>query len=133
MAGEASAITKLTVTGLGNTVELTNTKTLTTPIEQAGSYTVMSTAQVTALQISELAPQIALTKMYSLYIKAEVGTIYVKPNLASTSTFDETGAVLELKEGRSTEIPLNPANNAGVAIDAAAITDAMTWHVLGKA
>ena len=133
MAGASSVVTKLTVTGLGDTRELTNTKTITVPVEQAGSYTVMSTAQVTALQLSNLAPQIALTKMYMLYVKAVVGTIYIQVDTAGTTTFVAADAHLVLNVGEACILPLNPAGNAGVAFDAAAATDAMKWHLLGKA
>jgi len=133
MAGVASAVTKLTVTGLADTVELTNTKTITVPVEDAGSYTIVETAQVTALQLSDLAPQIALTKMFLLYIRAVVGTIYIKINTAGTTTFVAAAADLVLNEGESNILSINPAGNLGLVIDASAVTDAFKWHLLGKA
>ena len=133
MAGAASIKTTMTVTGLGDTVEVTNTKTVTVPVEQADGYTIIATAQATAVQLSDLAPQIALAKMYALYVKAVVGTIYIKVDTAGTTTFLAADAHLVLNVGEACILPLNPAGNAGVAFDAAAATDAMKWHLLGKA
>ena len=133
MPGAASIITKLTVTGLGTTIELPNTKILTVPVQKSSDYTIMSTAQITALQISDLVPQIALAKMFLLYIKAVVGTIYVQVDTAGTTTFAAAAAHLVIKQGEAFPIPINQAGNLGVAIDAAAATNAMEWLLLGKA
>lgn len=133
MAGAASQTTKLTITGLGETIELTTTKTLTVPVETAGSYTIISTAQTTALQISDLAPQIPLAKMYALYIKAVVGTILVQVDTAGTTTFAQAAAHHVFKQGEGFTLPLNPDGNLGVVIDALAAIDAMEWQLLGKA
>jgi len=133
MAGVATLTTKLKVTGLDDDVNLETEKILTVPTEHAGSYTIVATAQVTALQISDLAPQIALAKMYCLYIKAVVGTIYVQVDTAGTTTFAAAAAHLVINTGEAYAIPINPAGNLGVAIDASAVTAAFKWELLGKA
>jgi hypothetical protein len=133
MAGVATVKTGLVVTGLGNTVTLTNEKALTVPVAQQGGYTVLATAQVTALQLFDLIDHIALNKIYLVYIKAVVGTVYIKVNTAGTATFAEAAADLVLQVGESDILSINPAGNLGLSVDAAAATDAIEWHVLGKA
>ena len=134
MAGVATLTTKLKVTGLGSDLNVEVEKIITVPVEEAGSKTtIIATAQTTALQISDLAPQIALAKMYCLYIKAVVGTIYVQVDTAGTTTFAAAAAHHVINEGEAYTLPLNPAGNLGVAIDADAVTNSMEWHLLGKA
>ena len=140
MAGAATSSMTLEVTGLGqtrtfgvdtegNAEDITNT----VPIELASGYVVVATATSTAIQLSTLAPQIALTKMTYLYIKAKAGTIYVVLDTAGTTTFAEAAADIVIQNGDFNYISINPAGNAGVTIDASAVTDAFEWALLGKA
>lgn len=134
MAGAAQSTVKLTVSGLGDTVEKDISRvTLTVPTESATGYVVVATAQATAIQISDLAPQIALAKMYHLIIIARAGTIYIQVDTAGTTTFAAAAAHLVVNVGEAAQLPLNPAGNLGVAIDAAAATDAFEWLLLGQA
>lgn len=135
MAGEATLAVKGKITGLGKDIEFGTTATLTDPIEHGGSgkYIVHATAGTTAIQVSGLFPQIALTKMYCVYIESVAGTIYVKLNTAGTDTFDNTTADLVFNEGEGYPLPINPANNNGITIDAAAVTNAFIITALGSA
>lgn len=134
MAGVAKVSVNLRVTGLGESIEKNiEDVTLTVPVEHAGNYVVHSTAQTTAIQLSDLAPQIALDKMYMLFIIARAGTIYVQVDTAGTATFAAAAAHHIINEGVPALLPLNPAGNLGVVIDAASITDAFEWLLLGEA
>lgn len=135
MAGELKVRIKAKLTGLGEEINIDNEATMTVPTEHGGSgkYIVHTTAGTTAIQVSDLFPQIALAKMYGVHIKAEVGTIYVKLNIAGTDTFDATTAHLTIKVGEPNWISVNPDNNDGITIDASAVTDAFTITAVGKA
>jgi hypothetical protein len=137
MAGAAKLTTKINITGLGNEVNIDDVQdvTLTVPVEHGGSgkYIVHATAQTTAIQLSDIFPQLALTKIYLVYIKAESGTIYVQVDTAGTTTFVAADAHLVINEGEGYPIPVNPDGNAGVAIDAASATDAFTITALAGA
>ncbi len=133
MAGTAVLKTNLKITGLGNDVEYDNTVTLTVPVEIQSGYTVVATATTTAIQLFDMVDHIALAKMYGVYLKAEVGTIYITPDTAGTGTITSTTADLVLNVGESCYLPVNPAGNLGMIIDAAAVTDAVSWLILGKA
>lgn len=135
MAGIAKVTINVKVTGLGNNVEMNpdfDAVTMTVPVEVASGYVIVATATTTALQLGDLAPQIALAKMYGLYVKAKVGTIYIQVDTAGTTTFS-TAAHITLNVGESCYIPINPSGNLGVTFDAAAVTDAFEWLLLGKA
>ena len=133
MAGEAILKTNLKVTGLGNDVEFDNTVTLTVPVEVQSGYTVVATATTTALQLFDMVDHIALAKMYGVYLKSEVGTIYISVDTAGTGTITSSTADLVLNVGESCYLPVNPSGNLGMVIDASAVTDAFTWLILGKA
>ena len=136
MAGTATLKISVKVTGLGKTIETNpdwDTTTLTVPTEVASGYIIHSAATTTALQLSSLAPHIALAKMDMLYIKAEVGTIYVILDTAGTTTFGSATADITLTVGKDMLIHLNQSGNAGVTIDAAAVTDAFSYVLTGTA
>jgi len=136
MAGVAQVKINVKVTGLGDDVEMNpdlDAVTLTVPVEVASGYVIVTTATTMAIQLSTLAPQIALAKMYGLYVKAKVGTIYIQVDTAGTSTFGSAAAHITLNVGEPCYIPINPSGNLGVAFDAAAVTDAFEWLLLGKA
>jgi hypothetical protein len=140
MAGAGTLNIKLEVTGLGQTRTFgvdtegnAEDLTLTVPVELASGYVVVATATATALQLSDLAPQIALAKMTYLYIKAKAGTIYLVLDTAGTATFAEAAADIVIQNGDANLISVNPAGNLGVKIDAASATDAFEWALLGKA
>lgn len=133
MAGEAILTTTLSVTGLGGTVSRTNTVTLTVPVEVQTGYTVVATATTTGLQLFDMIDHIALAKIYGVYLKAEVGTIYISVDTAGVGTLTSATADLVLNVGESCYIPVNPGGNLGMVIDAAAVTDAVSWMILGKA
>ena len=137
MAGVAKVTTKIDITGLGEEINIdTGAVTQTVPVEHGGSgkYIVHATAATTAMQLSDLFPQLALAKIYGVYIKSEVGTIYVMLNTAGTTTFGVTTADLVLLVGESVYLPVNPdlTSANGMTIDAAAITDAFTITAFAK-
>lgn len=137
MAGSTAVEFKLRSTGLGSDVDFTEDVTLTdVPVERGGgtgSYVIISTAQTTALQLSDLAPHIALAKMTYFYLKAEVGDIYIQWDTAGTTTFAEAAAHSVVSAGDFIFVCLNPAGNLGVCIDGSAVTSAFTWYLEGKA
>jgi len=135
MAGALKVRTIVKLTGLGQEIDIDEEKTMTNPVEHGGSgkYIVHATAGTFAIQVSDLFPQITLAKMYGVYIKAEVGTIYVLLNTAGVVSFDSTTAELVYNVGESDWLPINPDNNAGITIDASAVTDAFTITAVGSA
>jgi len=133
MAGVAILKTNIKVTGIGNDIEFDNTVTLTVPVEVQSGYTVVATATTTAIQLFDMIDHIALAKIYGVYLKAEVGTIFITVDTAGTGTITSSTADLVLNVGESTYVPVNPSGNLGMIIDAAAVTDAFTWMILGKA
>lgn len=133
MAGVATQIITLTVTGLGDTTIKTVTQALTVPIEKQEGYTIVAAATTTAIQLFDMVDHIALDKIYALWIKAEVGTIYINVDTTGTATFAAGAADLVLNAGEAAYLPINPAGNLGVTIDASSITDAFSWQILGQA
>jgi hypothetical protein len=133
MAGAAVLKTNLKITGLGSDQEFDNTVTLTVPVETQSGYTIVATATTTAIQLFDMVDHIALAKIYGVLIKAEVGTIYITVDTAGTGTIGSASADLVLNVGESCYIPVNPGGNLGMLIDAAAVTDAFSWTILGKA
>jgi hypothetical protein len=133
MAGSAKLTILLNVTGLGREINIEEAKTLTVPVEHQEGYTVVATAQTTALQLFDMVDHIALANIYGVFIKAEVGTIYIMPDTAGTATFTSTDAVFTLNVGEPAFFPINSTGNLGLKIDAASVTDAFSWTILGKA
>ena len=133
MAGSAILKTNLKVSGIGDTLEFDNTVTLTVPVEIQSGYTVVATATTTAIQLFDMVDHIALAKIYGVVLKAEVGTIYITVDTSGTGTITSTTADLVLNVGESCYIPVNPGGNLGMIIDAAAVTDAVSWVILGEA
>lgn len=134
MAGTNIVKFEQKVTGLGAAVNSDpQEQTETVPVERSGDYIIVATAGTTAIQLSDLCPQIALAKMDTLYIKAEVGTIYVILDTAGTATFGSATADMTLVAGDFIYIHLNQTANAGVTIDAAAVTDAFSFILTGTA
>lgn len=133
MAGEATVSIKVKVTGIGDDISVYNSKVTTVPVEALSGYTLVTTATTTALQFFSDITKIALAKIYGVYIKAEVGTIYIMINTAGTTTFTGATADLVLATGESCYLPINPLSNLGMTIDAVAITDAFSWIILAKA
>lgn len=132
MAGIATLVVSLKVTGVGDNVDVANSQILTVPVECQKGYVVVATATTTAIQLFDFITAIALAKIYGVYIKAEVGTIYITADTAGTGTITSTTAVHILNEGEATYIPINPGGNLGMLIDASAVTDAFSYVILGK-
>lgn len=138
MAGATKVIIMVELTGLGSDFTVINSKTLATvPVEHGGSgkYIIHATATTTAIQLSDIFPQLGLDKIFGIYIKAEVGTIYIMLNTSGTTTFGETTADLALLVGEAVYLPVNPdlTTANGMTIDAAAITDAFSITAFAKA
>lgn len=132
MAGQATVSIKVKVTGLGDNLEVYNSQTMTVPVEVQNGYTIVSTATTTAIQLFDMIDHIALDKIYGVYIKAEVGTIYISVDTAGTGTITSATADLILNVGEACYLPINPDGNLGLVIDAFAVTDAFSWIILGK-
>jgi len=133
MAGAAKVTIKVDVAGLGEELSISNAKTMTVPTEIMSGYTVVATAQTTAIALFDMIDHIALDKIYGLYLKSEVGTIYIMVDTAGTTTFAAAAADLVLNVGETCWLPIYPAGNLGISIDAAAVTDAFSWLICGKA
>jgi len=133
MAGKATITVNVNVTGIGDNIDVSNTKAITVPVEVVHGFTVVATAQTTAIALGSITEHIALAKTIGIYIKAEVGTIYINVDTAGTGTFAAAAADLVLNQSEACFLPINPAGNLGVQIDASAVTDAFSWIVLAKA
>lgn len=134
MAGVLKVRTHVNISGLGEEVDFdTGDVTMTVPVEYQKGYTVVETATTTAIQLFDMVDHIALAKIYGIFIKAEVGTIYITPDTAGTTSITSTTADLLLNVGEACWLPINPGGNLGVVIDAAAVTDAFSWIIVGKA
>ncbi len=133
MAGVAKVTVKVDVSGIGEEINISNAKTLTVPVEVQSGYTVVATATTTAIQLFDMIDHIALAKIYGVYLKAEIGTIYIVIDTAGTGTITSTTADLVLNVGEACWLPINSDGNLGLIVDAAAVTDAFSWLVLGKA
>ena len=135
MAGALIVTTKVDITGLGGEVNLSEIITMTVPVEHQEGYTIVSTAQTLngAIQLFDMIEHIALNKIYGLFLKAEVGTIYVLPDTAGVVKVTSVLAELILNVNEACWLPINPTANLGCKIDAAAVTDAFSWMIVGKA
>ena len=133
MAGAMTVTITTSLTGLGDTITLTNTATMTVPTKHQEGYTIVTAATATAIALFDMVDHIALNKIYGVYLKAVVGTIYVLVDTAGTTTFAAAAADLVLNVGEASWLPINPAGNLGVSIDAAANTDAFSWQIVGSA
>lgn len=133
MAGTATVTTTLAVTGIGDSFTLTNEKAITVPVAEQHGYTVLATAGTTALQLFANIDHIALAKVYFVYIKAVVGSVYILVDTAGTTTFAAAAADLVLAVGEACVLPINPAGNLGLCIDGDGVTSAIEWCMLGKA
>lgn len=135
MAGALTVTTKVDITSLGITINASEIVTMTVPVEHQEGYTVVETATATAIQLFDMVDHIALTKIFGVFLKAEVGTIYIIPNQNGTSSFAEAAADLVLNAGEACWLPINPTvtGNIGVTIDASANTDAFSWMIVGSA
>ena len=134
MAGVLKLTTKVNLTGLGEEIDIdTGEVTMTVPVEHQEGYTVVEAAQTTAIQLFDMIDHIALAKIYGVFLKAGSGTIYIVVDIAGTTTFAAAAADLVLNEGEPCWLPINPDGNLGLKIDAAAVTDAFSWMVVGSA
>ncbi len=133
MAGSAIVKIEVDVAGIGDAIHLSNTATMTVPVEVQEGYTVLSTATTTGLQLFDMIDHIALAKIYGVYIKAAVGTVYITIDTAGTGTLTSATADLVLNVGEACWIPINPSGNLGLIVDGNAITSAIKWLILGQA
>lgn len=136
MAGAATVTINVKVTGLGADVEVNSGNTgvtMTVPVEIQSGYTVITTATTTAIQLFDMVDHIALDKIFGVYIKAKVGTIFISPDTAGTGTITAVTGDLVLNVGEPCYIPVNPAGNLGMVVDGSAVTAAFEWLILGKA
>ena len=134
MAGALTVQTLVTLTGLGNTKIVDSTAiTMTVPVTYQEGFTVITTATTTALALFAMVDHIALTDMYGVYLKCEVGTLYILVDTAGTATFAAADADLVLDVGESCWLPINPAGNLGLCLDGVGPTTAVSWLIVGNA
>ena len=138
MAGVLKVRHIIKCTGLDEEFTIdTGEVTQVVPVEHGGKgrYIIHNTATATALQLSTLFPQLALAKIYGVYIKAIVGTIYVMLNTSGTATFGVTTADKVIAAGKAEFILVNPdlTSADGMTIDAAANTNAFVITAFAKA
>ena len=134
MAGSAQVKINVDVAGIGIPINISNDVAMTVPVEVQQGYTLLA-GQVTALQLFDEIDHIALAKIYGVYLKAEVGTIYILPNTAGVATFLSTASVLTLNVGEACYLPINPTitgGQLGLKIDGT-VGSAVSWLILGKA
>lgn len=132
MAGVLTVTINANITGLGEEVDIKNEVAMTVPVEHQSGYTIVTTATTTAIQLFDMIDHIALDKIYGVYLKAEVGTIYISVDTTGTTSITSTTADLVLNVGEACWIPVNPDGNLGMVIDAYAVTDAFSWLIVGK-
>lgn len=136
MAGIVTVKINVKVTGLGDDTEFNpdlDAVTMTVPTKFQKGYTIITTATTTAIQLFDMVDHIALAKIYGVYIKAKVGTIYISIDTAGTGTITSSTADLVLNVGEPCYIPINPDGNLGLVVDGSAVTAAFEWLILGKA
>jgi len=132
MAGVALLAVSLKVTGIGDEILMANSQTLTVPVEVAKGYSIVTTkATSQALPLGD----IEIAKVYGVYLKAEVGAIYIKINSDTVEAITSTNAHLILNEGEAVYIPMNGAitSHSGFMIDVGTSLDAYSYVVLGSA
>lgn len=146
MSGSLIVTTKVDITGLGDEINFSEIATMTVPVTWLGGYTIVKTATTKAIQLFDLQNDdgdnllMDMDEMYGLYIKAEVGIIYVLVDATGVVTFDEDqngipGNVADfvLNVGEACWIPINPLGNIGLKIDANIVTAAFSWVIVAKA
>lgn len=136
MAGIAKVTINVKVTGLGDDIEFNpdlDAVTMTVPIKVQRGYTVITTATTTAIQLFDMVDHIALDKIYGVFIKAKVATVYISVDTAGTGTITSSTADLILNVGEPCYIPINPDGNLGLVVDGSGVTAAFEWLILGKA
>ena len=135
MAGIATVTINVKITGLGSDIEVNpalDGVVMTVPVEVQSGYTVISTATTTGIQLFDMVDHIALAKIYGVFIKAKVGTIYISVDTAGTGTITSATADLVLNVGEPCYIPVNPSGNLGMVVDGSVVTAAFEWLILGK-
>ena len=133
MAGVCKVRTVVNITGLGDEVTMDSGEvTMTVPVELHKGYTIID-GQTTAIALFAMIAHIALTKIYGVYIKAEVQEIYIMVDTAGTATFAKAAADLMLNEGEACWLPINPNGNLGLSIDGEDDTAAFSWMFVGEA
>ena len=112
MSGVCKVRTVVNITGLGDEITMDSGEvTMTVPVETHKGYTVVETAQTTAIQLFAMIDHIVLAKIYGVYIKSEAGTIYIVVDTAATTTIAAADADLVLKEGEAVWLPIKPVGN----------------------
>lgn len=137
MAGVATVSIKVEVTGIGDDVLVKNSAATTVvPTEVLSGYTITEGATTTGIALLAGITNIVLAKVYGVYIKAEVGTIYITLQTDGTTGSGAltTSADFVLLVGQACYLPYNwnKTSVAGILVNGSAATDAFSWVVLGK-
>jgi len=134
MATGALKVTiKANLTGLGEEVSISDEATMTVPTKHQEGYTITKDQASNAVQLFAMVDHITLAKIYGVYIKSEVGTIYILLDDSGTTSLTSANSDLALKVGEACWLPINAANNAGLVVDGSAATDAFSWMIVGSA
>jgi len=124
------------ITGLGEEINFGDDNvTMTVPVEVLTGYTIVEGATTISIALLAGITNIALAKVYGVYIKAEVGTIYILLQTDGTATVTAATADLVLNVGESCYLAYNGGKTgvAGIAVNASAATDAFSWAIVGEA
>ena len=132
MAGQATVVISVKVTGLGDDVSFSNSQTMTVPTDYQSGYTVVGTSGV---QLFDSITHIALIEIYGVYLKAVADKIYIAVDTAGTTAVTTTTADLILNEGEACYLPINEVTAGaalGLVLTGDAATSACQWLVLGS-
>ena len=140
MAASVIVTTKIDIAGIGDDIHISNEKTLATvPVELKKGYTIMpSTFATVGIELLANVTDIPLAKVFGVYIKAEVGTIFITVQQSGVDAATYGTALtsdLKLLVGESVFIPYNGGRTAaaGILVSGSATSDAFSYIILGSA
>ena len=139
MAGSLIVKTEITLAGIATESNVPNTAALATaPIEYKKGRTVLSGAPSSAaVALLANVTDIPLANVFGVYIKAEVGTIYITLQEDGTvyTTCTAIAADMILLVGEDVYIPYNCGKTGvkGIQVNGSAATAEFSYIILGKA
>ncbi len=131
MAGALTVTTAVSLTGLGDTVTISESATMTVPTKHQEGYTVVGTG--TGIQLFDMVDHIALNKIFGVFLRSDANSIFIQLDTANSSTFALAAADLVLLASEACWIPINPGGNLGLVLDGDQATSACTWMIVGSA
>lgn len=131
MAGVLTVANDVSLTGLGDTVTIAESKTMTVPTKHQEGYTVVGTGA--AIQLFAMIDHIPLNKIYGIFLRSDSNSIFAQLDTTGTGNIVIADADLVLLANEACWIPINPGGNLGVVLDGDQATSACTWMIVGKA